>query len=569
MDEIKNKKILIIPIVIIILLVALAGVSAFLYFKTDLFKSPKQLFFKYLGESVSSTKNFNYDKSLANYKELSQKSSKSTGEITGSITDNSSNTSSSSKSIEDAINNSKIEYSIESIPSKNKYHASIKPNYNDSEITNLELLADNDSYGAKCTDLYDKYVYFENNNLKTLVSKFGIDSKYIPDKLEKVDIYELLNISADSRTQIVDRYQKLLDSKLTKDMFTSNKKVTTSVNGTNVKANAYTLTINGEHAYDILLSFFQTLKDDDQTLDLIIEKCEKSGVTKAYETQENIQSSIYSISSDNNDDEIQITFTKDSLKDDIQTLIESLQDSKDNFSADESVQIIVYSYKGKTAKIEFKNGSDETSAFSIEITHNKSEEIITLNSDDTTYIKANYSSSKKEEKATIVLYEDNDTEFANLYIEHKKDKNKINFKINDSSNSVLELNIDSNGQIGKGTIETVCNLKFKEEDDLEINLNLNNSTTYTDDINIDDLSSNNGELLNTISNTKMNDLYKEIYSNLQKVLPEKAKLLGIDLPKDILSKLDPDADKKTITEKDLTGYTVYKDSTTRNTICLS
>ena len=565
----KNKKILIIPIVIIILLVALAGVSAFLYFKTDLFKSPKQLFFKYLGESVSSTKNFNYDKSLANYKELSQKSSKSTGEITGSITDNSSNTSSSSKSIEDAINNSKIEYSIESIPSKNKYHASIKPNYNDSEITNLELLADNDSYGAKCTDLYDKYVYFENNNLKTLVSKFGIDSKYIPDKLEKVDIYELLNISADSRTQIVDRYQKLLDSKLTKDMFTSNKKVTTSVNGTNVKANAYTLTINGEHAYDILLSFFQTLKDDDQTLDLIIEKCEKSGVTKAYETQENIQSSIYSISSDNNDDEIQITFTKDSLKDDIQTLIESLQDSKDNFSADESVQIIVYSYKGKTAKIEFKNGSDETSAFSIEITHNKSEEIITLNSDDTTYIKANYSSSKKEEKATIVLYEDNDTEFANLYIEHKKDKNKINFKINDSSNSVLELNIDSNGQIGKGTIETVCNLKFKEEDDLEINLNLNNSTTHTDDINIDDLSSNNGELLNTISNTKMNDLYKEIYSNLQKVLPEKAKLLGIDLPKDILSKLDPDADKKTITEKDLTGYTVYKDSTTRNTICLS
>lgn len=112
-------------------------------------------------------------------------------------------------------------------------------------------------------------------------------------------------------------------------------------------------------------------------------------------------------------------------------------------------------------------------------------------------------------------------------------------------------------------------MKFKEEDDLEINLNLNNSTTYTDDINIDDLSSNNGELLNTISNTKMNDLYKEIYSNLQKVLPEKAKLLGIDLPKDILSKLDPDADKKTITEKDLTGYTVYKDSTTRNTICLS
>lgn len=40
----KNKKLLIIPIVLIILLVLAIGVSASLYFFTDLFKSPKQYF---------------------------------------------------------------------------------------------------------------------------------------------------------------------------------------------------------------------------------------------------------------------------------------------------------------------------------------------------------------------------------------------------------------------------------------------------------------------------------------------------------------------------------------------
>lgn len=202
----KNKKLLVIPIILIILLVLGAGASAIIYFQTDLFKSPKQLFFKYLGKSVDFDKEFDYDKFLAEYKEKTEKSYTSNGEITASLNYDESendlsnynnslnstalnstkyNTTSSKvskqaeeilTSIKDSLNNAKIQYSEESIPTKQKYHMSIKPIYKDTEITNLELLSSGDNYGIKCTDLYDKYIYIENNNLKAFASKLGLNS---------------------------------------------------------------------------------------------------------------------------------------------------------------------------------------------------------------------------------------------------------------------------------------------------------------------------------------------------------------------------------------------------------
>ena len=61
----KNKKVLLIVLPIVIIFILLAGVATFaaLYFLTDLFKTPQQLFFKYMaGNSkiVSYVSNDNY-----------------------------------------------------------------------------------------------------------------------------------------------------------------------------------------------------------------------------------------------------------------------------------------------------------------------------------------------------------------------------------------------------------------------------------------------------------------------------------------------------------------------------
>lgn len=586
----KNKKLLVIPIILIILLVLGAGASAIIYFQTDLFKSPKQLFFKYLGKSVDFDKEFDYDKFLAEYKEKTEKSYTSNGEITASLNydesendlsnyNNSSNSTAlnstkynttSSKvskqaeeiltSIKDSLNNAKIQYSEESIPTKQKYHMSIKPIYKDTEITNLELLSSGDNYGIKCTDLYDKYIYIENNNLKAFASKLGLNStmlNIIPDKIHKTDPYELLYVAPETRKQISEKYTKLLDKKLTKDMFTKQKNVSTSVNGENIDANSYTLTLNGEQAYDILVSFLQELKEDDITLDLLLQKMEQSGAKESFETGYNGYSSSSSLTTygNNTSKKSNITLDKDYLKDMIQDLIEELEDDKSSFSANEKISFTVYSYKNKFVKLEITN-SEDTDKMSIEIRANKNDKLITLNYNDTTILKANYSVVKDKVNLILNAYDDDSNEVFVVTAEYGKNITKLNFQ-SESDDTFLEMNIEANGEIGKGSVTTTGYLDIRTSD-VKFKLDINQNTNYTDNVTIDDLTANNGDLLNEMSNTKITSLIKEISENFQKVLPEKANLLGIELPANTTN--NNAEDTNIINQKDLNGYSVYTHS---------
>lgn len=573
----KNKKLLIIPIILIILLVLGAGASAIIYFQTDLFKSPKQLFFKYLGESVDFDKEFDYDKFLAEYKEKTEKSYTSNGEITVSLNydelesnlSNSNNSLNSNISkqaekvltdLKDSLNNAKIQYSEESIPTKQKYHMSIKPIYKDTEITNLELLSSGDNYGIKCTDIYDKYIYIENNNLKAFASKLGLNStmlNIIPDKIHKTDPYELLYVAPETRKQISEKYTKLLDKKLTKDMFTKQKNVSTSVNGENVEANSYTLTLNGEQAYDILVSFLQELKEDDVTLDLLLQKMEQSGVKESFENGYNGYSSSSSLTTygNNTSKKSNITLNKDYLKDMIQDLIEELEDDKSSFSANEKISFTVYSYKNKFVKLEITN-SEDTDKMSVDIRANKNDKLITLNYNDTTILKANYSVVKDKVNLILNAYDDDSNEIFVITAEYGKNITKLNFK-SESDDTFLEMNIEANGEIGKGSVTTTGYLDIRTSD-VRLKLDINQNTNYTDNITIDDLTANNGDLLNEMSNTKMTSLFKEISYNFQKVLPEKANLLGIELPDNTIN--NNDQDTNIINQKDLNGYSIYTHS---------
>ena len=470
--------------------------------------------------------------------------------------------------VKDTLDKTKIQYSEESIPTKQKYHMNIKPIYNGNEVTNLELLVNDDNYGIKCSDLYDKYVYVQNNNLKALASKLGINSSSIPDKIEKTDPYELLYIAPETRKQISEKYTELFDEKLTKDMFTKQKNVSTSVNGESVDANAYTLTINGVQAYDIMHSFLETLKEDDTTLDLIIQKMEQAGVKESIENTSMstfiITSSSTSSTSSKN---ITVALDKDYLKDMIQDMIDELEHDKDSFTENENISFTVYSYKGKTVKLEISNSEDNDN-INIQITTNKNEKLITLNHTDTTIIKANYSNSKNNNILNMNCYDDDNNEIATLNMEFGKESTKLNLKLekydsssySSSTNSddfSMEINLKTDGEIGKDTVTTTGYINIYIGG-IELQLDINQNTTYTDNINIDDLTANNGDLINEMSTTKINTLIEDISTNFKKILPEKAELLGIELPSTITENNNDTT--KTINQNDLTGYTLYTHS---------
>lgn len=533
----KNKKILIIIIPIIVLLLIGIGLCAFAYFATDMFKSPKQLFFKYAGKTLDTSEKFDYDKFLENYKIQSEKSYKSSGEITATVNSDDSDL----KQAKEVLDNAKITFVANSIPTKEKHYINIGITYKNNEITKFEGLASNNNYGLKCADLYDKYIYVENNNLKSLARKFGISATYVPDKLEKTNLYELLNVNKETRTKIKDTYYNVLDQKLDSKMFSKEKNAEITVNGEKVKTNAYSLKLNEVEAYDILISLLQTLKDDDTTLDLIIDKAEKSNLK--YMIEQSLSSTNYSsdsISSTLNT--TTVTFNKDYLKNSIQSMIDYLQNSKSDASSDNTMKITIYVNNKKPIKIELF--ANDESKFNLDITKDNNNNLLSFGVEGKTVFKADYTVNKGKNSqklnGTITIIADGTNIPINFNIESNKELNKINLKTtlpidntmlisraSFGNDATFEIDSQTTGELGKGTNSNTSVISITSGD-TTIKVNLKEDITFSDDVSIDDLNTDNGKCLNDMSVSEMETLTKEIIVNFQKVLPIKLQLLGVN-----------------------------------------
>lgn len=537
----KKKLLIIIPIILILLLIIGAGGFAFIYFKTDFFKSPKDLFYKYVGQTINFSGDFNYDKFLSDYKSISEKSSKSTGEINMFLNTDVAET----KEIANIINKSKLTYNLSRIPKEQKSYITIGANYDSKEFTRFEGIAHGDYYGIKCGDLFDKYIYIENNNLQALAKKFGINDSSIPDKIKKIDIYDLLYISQDTRNKIKDTYYKLLDSKLDESKFTIEKNVETLVNGETLKTNSYTLELTQKETYEILISILETLKNDDTCLNLIIEKSEKSNFKDSFEKSMNYRSSYSGIFGTYIDTPT-ITFDTNYLKEQIQNSIDNLNDELKLCEDSNKVKLTVYSYKGDTVKFEVNIiNSEDSKTSTLEITKNKhTPNIISINIENNQIFKMEYTKNKETFSGNATINYNSMVIPIEFDILSTKELTKSHIKLTLPSeefsnisdeyladDTVVELNYEISGEPGKDTNSNTSYISIISGGTLA-KITIKEDVTYTDDITIGELNINNGICLNTARSTEIENTLIKIINNLGKVLPNKLEILGIN-PSDL------------------------------------
>lgn len=557
----KSKKILIIiPIILIILLVAVASLGATLYFATDLFKSPKQLFFKNLGSSITS-KDFDYDEALAEFKKQYELTSKSEGKITIDLDSDklvetlalNKNTKNYADIVKN-INKAEIKYTSESVPTQSKSRFSLTPAFDNKDITNIQLVENGNNYGLKCDDLYDKYIYVENNELSKLVQKFTNSPIPVPDKIQKVNYYELLNISANSRKELKDKYLKFFDEKLTNDMFSVNKKVSTSVNDSQVEATAYNFTINEVQAYDIMTSFLETLKNDETTLNLIVERLNAAGITNATVPDYSDLSYTSSIKYET------VDVNKDYIVELIDNYLDELNEEKSSADSSNVVTFTMYIKDKKLVKFEAKSSDDES--VSIQITTNGDERTISIFNNNEKVLKAIFTLTKNNNSKNIngnaEIYEDNEiTTKIDYTISTSDNYSKAYFKCIpdfESDDESFEINVESKGKIGEETVQTSGYIKFNIEG-VDACINLEQTTEYPNDINIDELNSKNGLCLNSSSKSDIQKALSDITKKFQSVLPEKAKILGIEMNTN-----NNNQNSKVINEVQLNGYSEYTHS---------
>lgn len=260
-----KKKVIWIVVAVLVILAAVAGI---LYYTTDLFKSPEQLFYRHLANNSKLLGETNYEDIIAELKKEAEGSMEIEGTITAKITSDDEDV----KELATVLEKGKIKYNTKTVGSEKKMQNDITLNYDGKDIVTLNILQNKEQYGLKIAEAYDKYISVENSNLKALFQKLGVDTTDIPDKIPTVDYYELLNIDKETLNHVKTTYSDIIKQNIPQECYTVEKNATTKINGSDIVTNAYKLTLSEEQVKTVLVKVFETLKSDDKTLDLIVSK---------------------------------------------------------------------------------------------------------------------------------------------------------------------------------------------------------------------------------------------------------------------------------------------------------
>lgn len=257
----KKKGLLIAIIIILVLLVLAGGTFAYLYFGTDLLKTDKQLFAKYLMQLGDEEKGL-FPKALDDF--LVKKET-TTYQNNGELSSNYSLIDTNDTSMNEVINimnNSKIQFQGSVDNANSKREENITLSYPDSVSLPFKYKNEGDIYAIQADILSPSYIGIENNNLKELAQKFGTtDVSQIPDKIELNSI-ESLNFTDEELKHINESYIMPIYNNL------ADEKFTTTENADGTKTHILTLTYT--EALNIYIQTLETLKNDTTMLNKII-----------------------------------------------------------------------------------------------------------------------------------------------------------------------------------------------------------------------------------------------------------------------------------------------------------
>lgn len=335
----KSTKII---IAVVSVLVIVAAVLAILYFTTDIFDgifkkkgTPKEAFYEYLGKTASG--DMNYEQMLANLKKSQSESASAKGKMSMNVEFGS--TLSEYNEIAKVLNKMEISFDSKTNPKNTNTYSAMNVKYDGKDLGTFEVITDKDTMGIKFAEMYDKYLTLTMDELEELLEDAGMDmpttgsASYSMDNVDVNEIVEILEVSNDELTRIKDRYSNVLKDAIPEENYKSEKEKIT-VNGKEVNATAYSVEISDKDLVNLVTKILESLKDDDATIELVVEKANK----------------IMDLAGENT------KISKSQIKSMIEYMLPSLKETDE--LTGEKMKITVYEHKDKTVRISLSIGSD-------------------------------------------------------------------------------------------------------------------------------------------------------------------------------------------------------------------
>ena len=260
----KGKKILVIVIIIVAVLAVAGTVFGYLFLKTDLLKSNKELFAKYVNQNFDSFKEISNLKIIDTYKDLKNEDKYESNSELNVIY-------SEGGEVSSPYNNLKAKLNIQKDDEQNYYYADGQVLFADEEYLESEIIKENEIYGVRFSDVVKQFVGIKNDeNLENVAKDIGIDSIYLESIIDIIDGTREASdevISQKDRTEIKDQYSKIITDAVIQGNFSKQKNAVITYNNASIKTNAYTVTLTSQQVEDMIVKILNNAKQDTSILD--------------------------------------------------------------------------------------------------------------------------------------------------------------------------------------------------------------------------------------------------------------------------------------------------------------
>ena len=473
----RKKRILIIVLSIItVLILIIGGVLIYLNVATDAFKSPDELFYKYLYQNGSIADVFDTDLLDRYYQRIENNAYNGTGEITIKTGMND-NSESDTKEFDTLMNNLKLSYTTKSNLAEKKQETEATITYNDQEQFKFSVVQDNNNYGIKSDEVVYKYLKLKNENLRDIYTKLGVqNSESIPNQFNKIDYNIYKNMNAEDKATILSTYQNVLNKGILSNHYTKQAKVNLNFNGQSVVANAYSLTLTEEEISSLKISLLETLMTDELTLKYLVQFLQ---LDSSYTVQ---------------------------IKQSIQEEIDNLK--REQIENNENVRITVYE-----SNMQLLTTIVETPEANYTINNNVSE-----TNQKVTIVKQ---SNDGNNINTTVTLERNTSDSSNSF---KMEQISTTGETTTDRNAIT---VNLNGNVDTGNLE--LNVKLENLIGNKLNeINYTDKKEFSSSVDIEGLNDDNSVSLNDMTLEEINSLYKSIVERIQYLYNEKLPNIGFD-----------------------------------------
>lgn len=492
----KRRTIIIASVILVILILVIC--FTLIYLNTDMFKSNKTLFAKYIGQNIQNTERVLNDFGKTQYDELlSQSKYLSNTQIK---VKNIENTGTSNENSDNYINKLSININGQTDKINGYDYKDIKLFEDNKEIFNVEYLQKDNSYGIKFPDLFKQYILVENSNLKELFKNLGYTDEEIKNVPEQIDFNNLFTNPikfSDEEKQILQKKYIDILKEISNDNFSKQDNQNITVNNEQINVNSYVLTLTREQLNSVYIKLLETIKQDE----IILSKLD------------NIQNMI-KIS--NNSTNVREEFTK-SIDDTINEI------NRSNIGQDET-KLIVYQNRKNTVRTAIQTPEYEIDFDCLTTDNNKFMQLnIKYNTEEEKSQSITLKNNGKDISVNLSEINDKVTKKTSFNQSSKIDNNNYNKTIAiayEDNNKSVETNIIQDINI----VEEFDNKTIELDDENSIYLNKLTSEKAKSTLNI--VSQSVEQKLNEIFTTERKENLLQVLKNAN-IIPEEQKIEGV------------------------------------------